>query len=86
MPCNPGYIQSEAGLAGVGSDRTGTRAGDLVNAFEVVEQRRQQIERIGVGTVAQRVLRILVHFHEHRVDSHRGRGPGQRCYEFALPV
>ncbi len=35
-----------------------------VDSGDVAEQGRQQIERIGIGTVAQRMVGVLVHFHE----------------------
>src|SRR5271167_365099 len=64
--------QAERGLASVG--RALIRRNWLVAACrlarrgvdsgDVAEQGRQQIERIGIGTVAQRVVGVLMHLHE----------------------
>ena len=56
----------------------------LMDSLEVVEQRREFVEAIGIRTVAERMVRVLVDFHEHRVDSDCGRRTRQRRDEFAL--
>ena len=60
------------------------RARRGVDTGDVVEQRGQLIERIGIGPVAERVIGVLVDFHEQRVDSDRGRRARQRRDELAL--
>src|ERR1700722_13643428 len=55
-----------------------------VDSSDVGEQRGQQIERIGIRTVAQRVVGGPVPFHEQRVAAHRRRRARQRRNELAL--
>src|SRR5271169_5689905 len=64
--------QAERGLPSAG--RALTRRNWLVAAYrlarrgvdsgDVAEERGQQIERIGIRTIAQRVVGVFVHFHE----------------------
>src|SRR5580693_6656502 len=57
---------------------------DVMQTLQVVEQRGQLIEPVGVRAVTQRAIGILMHFHEDAIDAGGDRRTRYRRDELAL--
>src|SRR5215469_12322247 len=51
---------------------------ELIASPQIAQQSGQAIQRIRIGYVAQRTLRVFVYLHEHSVDTDSSRSARQR--------
>src|SRR5450755_816487 len=67
-----------------GLDAANAFACELVDPSQAVEERRDLSQRIGIWTVTEGIIGILMDFHKHRIDTDRGRRSRQWRNELAL--